>query len=248
MSKKSSVILIGLGFLFLLNAILGRYLILPGYMASLEQGQATLEHASQAVSVWKIVRYLLWAYSFKIGMYLIILGAALRTKMSSTRRWTSAIGGFVYIAFAYIPLPSPASIIFGIAGGLMTLFVVSTFLLWANERDQLEQDQRTASDYRVVGYFFFAMATYTLCPFMGVKTFALAPEKMIQYGLQQEAASFAFHILIELVLGWLFTAFSFDKGKRKPKMGSAMSNCSINRGKPPERLGESHVCHLGKDE
>ena len=60
----------------------------------------------------------------------------------------------------------------------------------------------------MAGYFFFAMATYTLCPFMGVKTFALAPEKMIQYGLQHEAGSFAFHILTELVLGWLFVALS----------------------------------------
>jgi hypothetical protein len=206
--------LISLGSLFLLNAIFGRYLVLPGYLASLEQGQATLESVSQAVSVWKIIRYLLWGYSFKLGIYLIILGATLRTRMSSTRKWYIAIGGFVYIAFAFIPLPSPASIMFGIAGGLMTLLMVFTFLRWANERDQLEEHQRTTSDYRMAGYFFFGMATYTLCPFMGVKTFALAPEKMIQYGLQQEAASFALHILIELVLGWVFTSLSFRKEQR----------------------------------
>jgi hypothetical protein len=57
------------------------------------------------------------------------------------------------------------------------------------------------------------MATYTLCPLLGVKAFALAPEKMIQYGLQAEAASFAYHVLIELLLGWLFTAISY----RNPK-------------------------------
>jgi hypothetical protein len=213
MNKKLSIIFSGLGFLFLLNAILGRYLVLPGYLASLEQGQTTLESVSQAVSAWKIIRYLLWAYSFKLGIYFFILGATLRTNMSSTRKWWIAIGGFVYIAFAFVPLPSPDSIIFGIAGGLMTLFMIFIFLRWANERDQLLEPQRTASDYRMAGYFFFAMATYTLCPFMGVKTFALAPEKMIQYGLQQEAASFAFHILIELVLGWLFTSLSFRKEK-----------------------------------
>jgi hypothetical protein len=209
MSKKLSVISIGLGVLFLLNAIFGRYLVLPGYLASLEQGQATLESVSQAVSAWKIARYLLWAYSFKLGIYLVIVGATLRTGMSSRRKLYIAIGGFVYIAFAYIPLPSPTSIVFGIAGGLMTLFMLYAFLRWANERDRLEGPQRTAGDYRTAGYFFFAMATYSLCPFMGVRIFALAPEKMIQYGLQQEAASFAFHILIELVLGWLFTALSF---------------------------------------
>jgi hypothetical protein len=213
MKKKLSIIFISFGFLFLLNAIFGRYFVLPGYVASLEQGQATLESASQAVSAWKIIRYLLWAYSFKLGIYFIILGATLRTKMSSTRKWIIASGGFVYISFAYLPLPSPASITFGIAGGLMTLFMIFAFSRWANERDQLEEHQRTTSDYRMAGYFFFAMATYTLCPLMGVKTFALAPEKMIQYGLQQEAASFAFHMLIELVLGWSFTSLSFCKEK-----------------------------------
>jgi len=72
MNKKISIILIGLGFLFILNAIFGRYVVLPGYLASLEQGQSTVESVSQTVSVWKIVRYLLWAYSFKLGIYLII--------------------------------------------------------------------------------------------------------------------------------------------------------------------------------
>jgi hypothetical protein len=212
-NKKASIILIGLGVLFLLNAIFGRYLVLPGYLAGLEAGGNTLESASQVASPWKITRYLLWAYSFKLGIYFIILGAIFRTDMSSTRKWLIGVSGFVYIGFAYIPLPEPSSIVFGIAGSIMTLFMFFIFLRWAKERNQLEEYQKTASDYRMAGYFFFAMATYTLCPLFGVKAFALSPEKMIQYGLQSEAASFAFHLLIELVLGWIFIALSFRKGK-----------------------------------
>lgn len=213
MNKKISIILIGLGSLFLLYAIFGRYLVLPGYLATLEQGQTTLESASQTVSAWKVMRYLLWAYSFKLGMYFIILGATLMTNMPSTRKWVFAIGGLIYIGFAYAPLPAPSSFIYGIAGGLMTVFIIFIFIRWANERDQLQNDQQKASDFRTAGYFFFAMATYTLCPFMGVKAFALSPEKMILYGLQAEAASFAFHILVELVLGWFFTFLGFRKKK-----------------------------------
>jgi hypothetical protein len=212
-NNKASIILIGLGALFLLNAIFGRYLVLPGYLAGLETGGGTLEGASQVASPWKIARYLIWAYSFKLGIYFIILGAMIRTDMLSGRKWLIGVVGFVYIGFAYMPLPEPTSIIFGIAGGIMTLLMIYIFLRWANERNQLEEHQKTASDYRMAGYFFFAMATYTLCPLLGVKTFALAPEKMIQYGLQSEAASFAFHILIELVLGWSFIALSFRKEK-----------------------------------
>jgi hypothetical protein len=212
MNKKISTILIGLGFLFLLNAILGRYIVLPGYLAGLEAGGGTLEGASQVASPWKIVRYLLWAYSFKFGIYFIILGATFRTTMSVSRKWVIAIGGFIYIGFAYMPLPMPSSPIFGIAGGVMTLLMILIFLRWVERRNAFPETQKTTSDYRMAGYFFFGMATYTLCPLLGVKAFALYPEKMIAYGLQAEAGSFAFHLLIELVLGWLFSALSFRKG------------------------------------
>jgi hypothetical protein len=211
--KKASIILIGLGVLFLLIAIFGRYLVLPGYLAGLEAGGNTLEGASQVASPWKIARYLLWAYSFKLGIYFIILGAIARTDMSSGRKWLIGVVGFVYIGFAYMPLPEPGSIVFGVAGSIMTLLMIYIFLRWANERNQLDGSQKTVSDYRMAGYFFFGMATYTLCPLLGVKAFALAPEKMIQYGLQAEAASFTFHLLIELVLGWTFIALSFRKEK-----------------------------------
>jgi hypothetical protein len=212
-NKKASIILIGIGLLFLLNAIFGRYLVLPGYLAGLEAGGGNLEGASQVASPWKVARYLLWAYSFKLGIYFIILGAVARTDMSSGRKWLIGVGGFVYVGFAYLPLPEPTSIVFGVAGGVMTLLMIYVFLRWANERVQLDERQKAASDYRMAGYFFFGMATYTLCPLLGVKAFALSPEKMIQYGLQGEAASFAFHLLLELVLGWIFIALSFRKEK-----------------------------------
>jgi hypothetical protein len=214
MNKKLSTFFITLGFLLLLNAIFGRYIVLPGYLAGLESGGGTLVGASQIASPWKIARYLLWGYSFKLGIYFIILGAMFRTEMSTARKWLIGVGGFVYIGFAYMPLPNPISVVFGISGGIMTLLMIYIFLSWANKRDQLEEHQKTASDYRMVGYFFFGMATYTLCPLLGVKTFALSPEKMIQYGLRAEAASLAFHLLIELVLGWAFISLSYRNQKR----------------------------------
>ena len=214
MKKKSALILFSLGIIFILFAIFGRYLVLPGYLKGLDQGAGTLQGASQAVSIWKIIRYLLWAYSFKLGMYFIILGSLLQTAMHATRKWLIGVGGFIYIGFAYIPLPEPSSVIFGIAGGIMSLLMVIIFLRWATERDQLGEQEKALSDFRMAGYFFFGMATYTLCPLLGVKTFALSPEKMIQYGLQAEAASFAFHLLIELVLGWIFTYLSYRQINR----------------------------------
>jgi hypothetical protein len=215
MRTKRTVIFLGLGVLFLLYAILGRYLVLPGYLEGLEIGGGTLDGAAQIASPWKVVRYLLWAYSFKLGIYFTLLGAVLRSLMSAFHIWLVAIVGFFYIAFAYIPMPVPASIVFGLAGGVMTLMIVFVVWRWTRERDKLDPTLRKSSDLRMAGFFFFAMATYTLCPLLGVKAFALSPEKMIQYGLQTEAASFAFHLLIELVLGWLFIALSFRLERSK---------------------------------
>lgn len=206
MRRKSNLILWALGVLFLLYAIFGRYLVLPGYLESLENGSSGIP---DNVGAWPVIRYLLWAYSFKLGILFIVLGALMRTRMNRGRKWLFAIGGLVYISFAYIPLPTYLPVVFGIGGGIMTVLIVVIISLVSAERDKQHESKPTASDLRLIGYFFFAMATYNLCPLLGVKAFALEPEKMIQYGLQSEAASFAIHILIELVLGWLFIFFSY---------------------------------------
>jgi len=125
MNKKLGKFFIILGFLFLLNTVFGRYIVLPGYLVGLEAGGNTLDGASQIASPWKIARYLLWAYSFKLGIYFVLLGAIFRTEMPSARKWVVGVGGFVYIGFAYMPLPEPTSIIFGIAGGIVGLALLN---------------------------------------------------------------------------------------------------------------------------
>jgi hypothetical protein len=208
LKKRSWVVWTGIGTIFLLNAILGRYLVLPGYLSSLEAGRSTVETASQAVPVWKIIRYLVWAYSFKLGVFFVGVGALLRTSIPRTRFWLVVSGGIVYLLLAYVPIPGPYSLFFGVGGSLITVLLVLILMRWADERDRLEDFERTSADFRLMGYFFFAMATYNLCPLLGVKAFGLYPEKMVRFGLQAEAASFASRIMIELVLGWLFIFLS----------------------------------------
>ena len=214
MKKRAWVVWIGIGIIFLLNAILGRYLVLPGYLSSLEAGGSTIETAVQVAPVWKIIRYLVWAYSFKLGIFFVGIGVLLRTSIPATRFWLLVSGGILYLVLAYVSIPGPYSSFFGIGGGLITVLLVLILMRWANERNRLEDFERASADYRLIGYFFFAMATYNLCPLMGVKTFGLYPEKMIRFGLQAEAASFASRIMIELVLGWLFIFLSHRERPR----------------------------------
>ncbi|MBI4763172.1 MAG: hypothetical protein HY787_01020 [Deltaproteobacteria bacterium] len=214
MKTRASAIWVGLGILFLLNAILGRYLVLPGYLSSLEGGKASLEAASQAIPAWKIVRYLVWAYSFKIGVFLVGIGVLLRTSIPTGRFRLLVGGGIVYLLLAYIPVPGPYPLFFGLGGSLITVLLVFILMRWASERGDLKAFDKTSADYRLIGYFFFAMATYNLCPLMGVKAFGLYPEKMIRFGLQTEAVSFASRIMIELVLGWFFIFLSHRKSPK----------------------------------
>ena len=214
MKKRLSLTCIGIGIVLLLNAIFGRYLVLPGYLSSLEAGQDTIGAVAQAIPVWKIIRYLVWAYSFKLGIFFIGVGVLLKSSISLTRFRLILSGGILYILLAYIPMPGPYSLFFGIGGSIITVLLVLTFIGWVRDREHLEDIEKASADYRLIGYFFFAMATYNLCPLMGVKAFGLYPEKMIRFGLQSEAASFASRIMIELVLGWVFIFLSY---RRKPR-------------------------------
>jgi hypothetical protein len=138
----------------------------------------------------------------------------LRASIPTVRFWLLVGGGILYILLTYVPVPGPYSPFFGIGGGLITLLLVLIFVRWAEDRKRFKDFEKTAADYRLIAYFSFAMATYNLCPLMGVKTFGLYPEKMIRYGLQTEASSFASRIMIELVLGWVFIFLSYPKGRR----------------------------------
>ena len=217
MKGRSWKICIGISVIFLLNAILGRYVVLPGYLASLEAGRGSVEAVSQVVPVWKIIRYLLWAYSFKLGIFFIGLGVLLRSSINVTRYYFILGGGIIYLVLAYVPMPGPYSLFFGLGGSIITVLLVLIFMGWVGERERLGDPEKNSADYRLIGYFFLAMATYNLCPLMGVKAFALQPEKMIRFGLQSEAASFASRIMIELVLGWFFIFLSqFKRSKAQP--------------------------------
>ncbi len=214
MKKKVWVIWTGIGILFLLNAIPGRYLVLPGYLSSLEAGRSTVEAAGQAVPLWKIIRYLVWAYSFKLGVFFVGTGALMRASIPARRFWLMVSGGILYLLLAYVPIYGPRSLFFGIGGSLITILLVLILMRWAKQRGGLEESEKVSADYRLIGYFFFAMATYNLCPLLGVKAFGLYPDKMIRFGLQTEAASFASHIMTELVFGWFFIFLSH---RRRPE-------------------------------
>jgi hypothetical protein len=118
------MIFLSIGIVFLLNAVFGRYLVLPGYLSGLEAGRGTIDAAILTVPFWKIIRYLVWAYSFKIGIFFIGLGVLLKAAIPTVRFWSLIGGGILYLLLAYVPLPGPYPHFFGIGGGLITVLLI----------------------------------------------------------------------------------------------------------------------------
>lgn len=199
--KKTGYVFLIIGFLFLLNAIFGRYIVLPGYFESLEKGVSASTIPAD-VPILKVLRYLLWAFSFKFGMYFILLGFLFMNNRSVKDRILFSVIGLFYISIAYMELPFNYSWFFGFGGTIITISSIALF--WGITKEQTKVIQPGL--LRDLGFFFLVMAAYNLCPFCGVKCFALEPDKMIKYGLQSTAVSFANHILVELSLGFFLNA------------------------------------------
>ena len=150
--KRSWIIFLGIGIIFLINAIFGRYLVLPGYLSSLEAGRHSVETASQTVPLWKIIRYLLWAYSFKLGIFFVGIGVLLRASIPRGRFWLIISGGILYLLLAYLPFPGTYPLFFGLGGGLMTILLIFIFFNWAKDHDRLQEAEKktsAVSPYRV---------------------------------------------------------------------------------------------------
>jgi hypothetical protein len=190
-----------LGILFILNAIFGRYIVLPGYFELLNNGYSG-DNIPKNASVLGTIRYLVWGFSFKLGVYFYAIGVLLKRHIENKSIIIFTIIGFVYIGFAYIEIPIKSSLYFGIFGGIIT--ILAFILFWIIPK---ENNSKT-NIHEYLGYFFIINAIYTICPLMGVKCFALYPEKMIQYNLQDLAFSFADHLMIEFTLGFLFLVIS----------------------------------------
>ena len=210
MKRKIGIVFFILGIVFIANAVFGRYLVLPGYFQSLENG-VSAGSIPENVPVLKIIKYLLWAFSYKLGIFFILLGLLFIRNRSLKDRIVFTLVGLTYISIAYMDWPFYYSLFFGTGGALITVSIIIIF--WNVTNGTIPGGK--AAVYQELGYFFLVMAAYNLCPLLGVKAFALNPEKMIKYNLQTTAVSFANHILVELVIGFGLLAFYHIVKSRK---------------------------------
>jgi hypothetical protein len=66
--------------------------------------------------------------------------------------------------------------LFGIGGGLITLFFIGSAWQCARVRPMLSGSGKTGSDLRMVGLVSFVVAAWDLCRQLGMANFVLRPE------------------------------------------------------------------------
>ena len=155
--------------------------------------------------------WVMWGYSFRVGMFLAVIGGALHAGMAKRELWLLVVGGGAYLASCYVSFVDYSPGYYGILG--TTILVLFLFLVWdwARRRPMLSDPARIASDLRMVGYYFLVTATWSLCGIFGIVTYALQPQIMLARGLQPAAVMLTSHVMAELTLGWVLLFFASRK-------------------------------------
>jgi hypothetical protein len=158
----------------------------------------------------------LWALSVPLGAFIVAIGAALIAQVE--RRVLGLLILLIVLFTAWRLLGTTSQMVpalFGIGGGLITLFFIGSAWHWARIRPTLSGSDKTGSDLRMVGFVFFVVAAWDLCGLLGMANFVLRPELASKFdvplGSTINAAS---GIMVLLVLGWGFTYFGQLKSQQ----------------------------------
>ena len=196
-SQKIGWVVFGIGALYMLGM---------GWLYSWWMVPATREIGPENLS--GAVAFI-WALSAPLGSILVAVGAALIAPVERRLFWLLIVGSLFLTAWRVIGTTSqmlPA--LFGIGGGLITLFFLGSAWNWARMRPALSGPEKSGSDLRMVGSVFYVIAAWDLCGLLGIGNFVLRPDLAQEFNIPLGSTiNAASTILVLLVLGWAFTFF-----------------------------------------
>jgi len=94
--------------------------------------------------------------------------------------------------------------LFGIGGTLIFLFFIGILWLWAKERMALKGSSTTGADLKLVGYVFMLIGAWFVC--------GIASQPFLK-ALEGVAPGSPVHVIVFLVLGWLFLFLGHYKSR-----------------------------------
>jgi hypothetical protein len=180
------------------------YMVGLGWLYSWWMVPMANQLGTEALSGWVAF---LWQLSVPLGAFIVAIGAALTARVERRVLWLLVLLLAVVTVWTVLGTTSqmvPA--LFGIGGGLITLFFIGSTWQWARTRPTLTGAGKRGSDLRMVGFIFFVLAAWGLCGIFGMGNYVLRPELAVKFsvpiGSTIDAAS---TVMVLLVLGWGFT-------------------------------------------
>jgi len=158
----------------------------------------------------------MWALSVPLGAFIVVIGAALIAQVERRTFWLLIL---VVIIFTFWRIAGTTSqmvpALFGIGGGLITLFFFGSAWHWARVRPTLSGSAKTGSDLSMLGFVFFVVAAWDLCGIFGMANFVLRPELADKFAVPLGSTiNAASGVLVLLVLGWGFAYFGQLKSRQ----------------------------------
>jgi len=209
MSNKSNSQRIG----WVIFAIGAGYLFGLGWLYSWRMVPAANQYGSGAYS--SLLGFI-WALSVPLGAFVVTIGAALVARVERRVFWLLILLVLLFTTWRIagnIDRMIPA--LFGVGGGLITLFFLGSTWQWARIRPSLSGAAKTGSDLRMVGLIFFVVTAWDLCGIFGIANFVLRPELADRFSVPVSSTiSSASGVMVQLVLGWGFTYFGQQMSRK----------------------------------
>lgn len=184
----------------------GLYMFVLGWLYSWWVVPAANQFGSDAYSG---LLGFIWSLSVPLGAFIVAIGAALIARIERREFWLLIL---LVVIFTIWQIAGTAKqmvpALFGVGGGLITLFFLGSTWHWARTRPSLTRAERTGSDLRMVGFIFFVVAAWNLCGIFGIANYVLRPELADKFSVPIDSTiNAASSVIVLLVLGWGFTFF-----------------------------------------
>ena len=185
--------------------------ILSGVIGSVivDSSFRTLTKEELSQTMWSLEGpwYLIWAFGVPVAALVALIGIFLHTGVKGSKAWIYGIGSFIVVTGAmFLGSLGHIPLLFGIGGTLILLCFIGIVRFWAKERTDLTDVAAAAADLKLVGYVFMVIAAWFICGLASIP-FLKALEGM--------DPSSPIHIMVFLVLGWLFLFLSHHKASKQ---------------------------------
>lgn len=200
------------GLLLLAYAVIGNWLVLPGYRRFLAHESAGGETSTLAFA-WGATKTTVWMLSFHLGAF-FVAWAALVAAGEPARRFRRGflIGALAWIGLWTVPsLPGPYAALFAGTGVLIMLMIAFAFARSALTGEAFADGR--GGHWRIAAAFFFALATWDVCG-LGSVGGILRPDSATRIANQGLVVTQTTKLLFELALAWGLTALAALPARR----------------------------------